>query len=285
LIGSGVENVIETSSMCPVFIDPGQLEQVIMNLVVNARDAMPGGGTLSIRAAPVDLDGAAAAARSAAPGAWVELRVSDTGTGMSADVAARVFEPFFTTKDRECGTGLGLWICRTIVENAGGTISVDTTPGVGSTFNILLPRAPLSPAAQAAASQPVLESPRGSETIMVVEDERSLRELIVEELRASGYTVLDAEDGAAALRTADAHDGPLNLMLSDVVMGRMSGVELARRLRHTRPRLPVLLMSGYSAGFLGEEALDQRTSFLAKPFRVSDLLLAVRGLLDSAPSE
>ncbi len=280
LVGGRVEMVVETSPGCTLLIDPGQLEQVIMNLAVNARDAMPSGGTLTIRTSPVVLDGAEATARGVAPGAWVELRVADTGMGMPPDVARRAFEPFFTTKDPQFGTGLGLWICRTIVESAGGHISVDTTPGSGSAFSVLFPHAPLAPAAAAMVTPPVQAPAGGSETILVVDDERTLRGLVAEELRAHGYTVLEAEDGAAALRSVETHQGPMHLVVSDVVMVKMSGVELARRLRRAQPQLPVLLMSGYSAGLVGDDVLDDRTSFLAKPFRNSDLLRAVRELLD-----
>lgn len=281
LIGEDIEMVTELRpDAWPVFIDPGQLEQVLVNLVVNARDAMPAGGKLRIETRNLTLAPEDAASRRVEPGRWVELGVTDSGTGIAPNVLERIFDPFFTTKQPHAGTGLGLATCQAIVEHAGGSITVESELGVGSRFAILLPA--VETAVEPLAADVAAEAPVGSETILVVEDEPSLRRLLVSALSSQGYTALAAENGDAALALEARHSGSLHMLVTDVVMPLMSGSELARRMRERRPRLPVLFVSGYSAGLVPESELDARTRFLAKPFTTTDLARAVRALLDAA---
>jgi two-component system cell cycle sensor histidine kinase/response regulator CckA len=280
LIGEDVEFV--TASTPPVGrvkIDPGQLEQVILNLVVNARDAMPGGGRLRVEAMNVELDARYAALHPwAAPGPYVMLAVSDTGVGMDEATQARIFEPFFTTKG-EHGTGLGLATVHGIVKQAGGTIEVYSEPGRGTTFKIFLPRVAETP--EPASASPDMPPPRGTETILLVEDEEALLHLTREVLAEQGYTVLEARHGAEALLTAAQSPDPIHLLLTDVIMPQLNGRELARRLATTRPGLRVLYMSGYTAGAIEQHGvLDADISFIQKPFTPIQLARKVREALD-----
>lgn len=262
-----------------VLIDPAQLEQVLVNLAVNARDAMPEGGILRIATASKTLGPEEASAAGVTPGRRIECTVEDTGVGMPAEIRERIFEPLFTTKEHQGGTGLGLATCRTIVEGAGGKIAVQSEPGVGTTFTILLPATGTN-AAALVTEEVKVAPPRGTETVLVVEDEPRLRSLLVEALKGFGYQVLSASDGASALSLEASHVGPLDLLMADVVMPLMSGIELAERLRARRPALPVLFASGYSAGLVPASALDARTRLLLKPFTTEQLARAVRDLLD-----
>jgi CheY-like chemotaxis protein/GAF domain-containing protein len=263
-----------------VLADPGQLEQVLLNLVVNARDAMPEGGELVIRTANVEHDAVARYAHSEArPGQYVMLAVSDTGCGMDAATRARIFEPFFTTKPTGKGTGLGLATVFGIVKQSGGQVCVDSEPGVGSTFRVYLPLVADSAEAERPESSAI---PSGAETILLVEDEPELRELTEEMLTVQGYRVLPARDAEEALQIAAAHPGGIDLLLTDVVMPRMSGRVLVERLVEARPGVRVLYMSGYTDDTISHHGvLAPGIALLAKPFTAPGLARKVRDVLDA----
>jgi signal transduction histidine kinase len=288
LIGEDIDlKILTAADLGRVKTDPGQIEQVLMNLAVNARDAMPRGGKLTIETANVDLDEAYAGTHvSVRPGSYVRLAVSDTGTGMDRDTLAQIFEPFFTTKGPGKGTGLGLSTVYGIVKQSGGNIWVYSEPGRGTTFKIYLPRVAQAAEQPARDRRPPRMS-RGTETILVAEDEAVLRELVRHILETSGYTVLVAADGAEAMATCDRHAGPIHLMLSDVVMPQMGGRELAERLAAVRPDMKVLYMSGYTSDAIVHHGmLKPGTHFLQKPFTPEGLTTKVREVLDqdSAPA-
>lgn len=273
-----------------VLADPGQVEQVIMNLVVNARDAMPGpgGGRLTISTRDVDLEPEHSArfAYSVQPGPYVLLRVRDTGTGMSPEVRERIFEPFFTTKAPGQGTGLGLSTVFGIVKQSGGHIVVESAEGEGTTIEIYLPRVEKA----AGEAEPEREvAPDGStagrlETVLVVEDEDAVRALICKVLRTQGYPVLEAANGAAALRQLETHRGPVHLVITDMVMPGMTGAELAARIRRTRPDLRFLFISGYTEDELVRRGVaDGRLVLLEKPFSPVVLARRVREMLARTP--
>ena len=284
LIGEDIRlDVVATESLGRVKLDPSQIEQVLMNLVVNARDAMPMGGRLTIATANVDIDDAFAAGHpGATTGRHVALRVTDTGTGMRPDVLAHVFEPFFTTKPVGKGTGLGLSTVYGIVKQSSGYIEIKSEPGTGTTVVIYLPLVdmPLTPVAhQAPAAAPA----RGSETVLVVEDEASLRTLVQRVLEERGYKVLTAPDGVQALSVESNFVGPIHLLLSDVVMPGLSGPDLAQRLVRRRPTLKVLYVSGFAHHLaITSESVSHHTAFLPKPFTPEILALKVRDVLDRA---
>jgi PAS domain S-box-containing protein len=283
LIGEHVELVtVLDPDLDPIEADPGQLGQVLMNLAVNARDAMPNGGTLTFETQNVELDdGYAASHFEIEPGSYVVLSVSDTGIGMHAETRTRIFEPFFTTKGEGEGTGLGLATVYGIVTQSGGTISVYSEPGRGTTFKIYLPRATADSQEieQPSASR---ESPRGSETILLVEDESLVRSLELETLEDSGYTVLEAYSPSHAIDLCRQHQGPIDLLLTDVVMPEMSGPELADQLALIRPAMKVLYASGYADGaIVNQGVLEPGTAFLPKPLTPSALARKVRDVLDS----
>jgi PAS domain S-box-containing protein len=264
--------------------DPAQLQQVLMNLVVNARDAMPAGGRLQIATANVELDDLFVRANPGArPGPHVRLAVRDTGTGMDAATRARIFEPFFTTKEAGHGTGLGLATVYGIVKQSEGYIEVESEPGRGTTFSLYFARVDEAPAPPVPPDAGPDQVARGRETILLVEDDEPLRELTQEVLEAQGYRVLVAPHGADALDVAERHPEPVDLLLTDVIMPRMSGRALAERLGQTRPGLRVLYMSGYTDDALGSHGvLDPDLALLHKPFTPDALARAVREALDRA---
>jgi two-component system cell cycle sensor histidine kinase/response regulator CckA len=265
-----------------VKVDGGQIGQVIMNLAVNARDAMPDGGTITLQASNVDLDDEYARGNvGVKSGSYVMLSVSDTGCGMDAQTKDRMFEPFFTTKEQSKGTGLGLSTVYGIVKLHNGHISVASTEGTGTTFKIYLPRVE-------GAVKPCGESPaeakqiRGTETILLVEDDDQLRHLTSQILRDQGYTVLEADSGAEALLLSQRHLGPIQLMLTDIVMPDMNGYVLADRLRPSRPDTVVQFMSGYQSDAIWNNGLMPKdTSIVIKPFTPAQLLHKLREILDT----
>jgi GAF domain-containing protein/ActR/RegA family two-component response regulator len=267
-----------------VTADPTQLEQVLMNLTINARDAMPQGGRLTIETAEVDLDEAFVREHpGAATGAHVRLSVIDDGMGMSAEVQARIFEPFFTTKDKGRGTGLGLSMVYGIVKQHGGYIGVRSGEGQGTTFDIYLPSAARTDDGRAEAAPQGSGESRASETILLVEDEADVRELAREILEMRGYTVLEAARGDEALRLCQDTPQPIDLLLTDVVMPQMSGPELARRLLALRPGTKVVYMSGYTDDALGHHGvLDPDIILLQKPFTPETLTQHLRQALDGS---
>ena len=267
-----------------VFVDAGQLEQVLLNLAVNARDAMPTGGTLRIATCPVeDAETMRLGLSSSHP--WVELSVEDTGTGMDADIRERIFEPFFTTKERGKGTGLGLALAYAMVDQAGGVIRVDTASGEGSTFHLYLPRHEAASATVAEKSDSVV-SLRGTETILIAEDEDSVRAVATAALASRGYNVLAAPNGEAALKLAAQYPNQIHLLLTDVVMPGMNGRELAEAVLRERSDIKVLFASGYmdDASLLRGIRVDE-LSFVQKPFLPSQLVRRVRMLLDAVAGE
>ena len=286
LIGEDIELTIHPEgALGRVKADSVQIEQVLMNLVINARDAMPSGGRLSIRTANVVLDKSyARRRREVVPGPYVMIAVSDTGQGMDAEVRSHLFEPFFTTKEKGKGTGLGLSTAYGIVKQMGGHIDVESAPGKGSAFKIYLPRTE-DPTAPLASPQPQpveAELPQGVETVLLAEDEETVRSLAREVLRGAGYTVLEAGNGEEALRVAGSYSGPIHLLLTDVIMPRLGGPELARRLQPLRPDLRVLFMSGYTDGDISSYgSLGSETALLQKPFQPIVLARRVREVLEA----
>ncbi len=280
LVGEQVELGISTDTVpCLARADQGQIEQVIVNLALNARDAMPAGGRLDISVRNVDL---AADGKGGLAGRCLQLTVSDTGTGMSPEVRAQIFEPFFTTKDLGQGTGLGLATVHGVVLQTGGRIEVSSVPGKGSTFRVFLPCAAGVAGAQEAASVPAPSESRGEETVLLVEDESSVREFIAGALRRGGYQVVAAADGDEAIDAAHRHAGVIHLLVTDLVMPGMTGRELARYLTHERPGLRVLFISGYSdqrsESRAGEGVAE---AFMQKPFTAATLARQVRQVLDA----
>jgi two-component system, cell cycle sensor histidine kinase and response regulator CckA len=282
LIGEHIELVTMTADdLGCVRANPGQVEQVLMNLAINSRDAMPGGGRLTIETGNVELGSTYGRTHAAvAPGPYVMLAVSDTGCGMSADVKAHLFEPFFTTKESGKGSGLGLATIYGIVQQSGGHIFVYSEPGKGSTFKIYLPRVERGEAAcPPGVADRVTMS--GTETILLVEDEPSVRTLARELLQAQGYRVLLANHGREGLAVSHAFEETIHLVVTDVVMPEMGGPDMVRHLWWTRPKLRVLYMSGYTDQTASEMGLEEPwTSFLQKPFTPDALAAAVRRALD-----
>ena len=282
LIGEDIALVTSPSlELGRVKADRGQIEQVVMNLAVNARDAMPQGGRLIIETENVDLDAEYVRRHvGARPGPHVMLAVSDSGVGIPREIERHIFEPFFTTKEPGKGTGLGLATVYGIVKQSGGYIECDSEPGRGTTFRIYLPRVDVPAPGVERLGRPA-DAAGGTETILLVEDEEGVRELARDILRATGYTVIEARDGAEALLLSERHQGPLDLLLTDVVMPRMSGRELAERLTSLRPDLSVLYMSGYTDdAVIRHGVLGAGTAFLQKPFTPAILVGRVRETLD-----
>jgi CheY-like chemotaxis protein len=280
LIGEDVELV---TRRCPdlgsVRADPAQMEQVIVNLAVNARDAMPEGGVLSVELANAEVDETYTRGRPVVTaGPYVVLSVTDTGHGMDAETKARIFEPFFTTKEPGKGTGLGLATVYGIVKQSEGFIWVYSEPGRGTTFKIYLPRVDQPP--EPLTSRPGPAAVHGTETVLLVEDEDSLRSLLRELLESFGYDVLEAAHGVDALRVAREHPATVHLLLSDMVMPQMTGRELADRLTRLRPGIKVLFMSGYAAGAAPQQEIPGDAAYIEKPFTADALAGAIRALLD-----
>jgi len=261
--------------------DVGQLEQVVMNLAVNAQDAMPDGGELIIETSMVKLDKSYAAEHvGVTPGPHVMLAISDTGCGMDAEIREQIFEPFFTTKDKDKGTGLGLSTVYGIVKQHGGNIWVYSEPGKGTTFKVYLPVSGETKAEQQTEVKTSTIS-RGSETILLAEDDEFVRKLAHTVLKQSGYTVLTAKNGTDALQVLKSHDGQVHLLLTDVVMPEMNGKELFNRAVENHPNLKVLYMSGYTDNVIAHSGvLEKGVAFIQKPFNVNDLTAKVREMLD-----
>jgi PAS domain S-box-containing protein len=285
VIGANIELAfLPGANLGRVKADPSQIEQVALNLVVNARDAMPDGGRLTIETSNVQLERDYATQHAVVdPGPYVMLTVSDSGTGMDAATKARIFEPFFTTKSQGRGTGLGLATVYGVVKQSGGYVWVYSELGHGTTFKVYLPMVQ-APAEKSAPEKTVQGHEPGTETILFVEDEQSVRELVSEYLSARGYQVLDAADGQQALEIAAAHPGKIQLLITDVVMPRLSGRELAARLTAARPNLKVLYISGYTDDSVFRHGVLQGgMDFLQKPFNLKALAAKLREVLERVP--
>jgi CheY-like chemotaxis protein len=284
LLGETIQLDLNAPAYIPlVHGDAGMIEQILMNLAVNARDAMPRGGTLTISTSPVEINEEYAATRpEARHGSFVCLRVTDNGTGMEAATLRRIFEPFFTTKEIGKGTGLGLATVYGIVKQHGGWVEVTSQLGVGTTFNIFFPAGAEMVGATRPGARADAEVRGGKETILVVEDEPVLRDLAKLILDDCGYEVLSAATGAEALHVWDRHNGKVDLLLTDMVMPQgMSGMELAQRLLSVRPELKVIIASGYSMEELDTDFLrNGHAVFLQKPYTHVTLPKAVRECLD-----
>jgi len=286
LIGEDVELItVAAADPATIRTDPGQLEQVIMNIVVNARDAMPGGGKLLLETRNALVDASYSGQNvDLKPGSYVMLAISDTGMGMDQETVTHLFEPFFTTKAPGKGTGLGLATAYGIVKQSGGAISVYSEPGHGTTIRIYLPSADAKAAAEVAEPVP-LAAQRGDETILVLEDEARVRKLVCEVLTSRGYKVLEAVRGEQAVRIAAEHDGRIDLFLTDVVMPEMSGPQVLEQIRASHPHTKVLFMSGYTdEAMMHHGILDSGAPFLQKPFLPETLARKVREALSTQAS-
>jgi CheY-like chemotaxis protein len=283
LIGEDIELLMRLSpDLGSIRADASQMEQIIMNLAVNARDAMPSGGRLRIETSNADLDDSYTAAHPIVrSGRYVLLAVTDTGTGMDPETQAHIFEPFFTTKEQGKGTGLGLATVYGVVKQSGGFIWVYSELGKGTSFKIYLPRVD-EPFEDSGSPKSAAEAPRGTETILLAEDENDVREVAREFLELGGYTVIEASNGAEALRLAAAHKGRVDLLVTDMVMPGMTGPELAARLQENNPSLGVIYMSGYSEQAAVEAAQSHTlTRLLTKPFSRIAFLRMVREVLST----
>ena len=281
LVGESIEVVAQLDADTGwIHADLGQLEQVILNLVVNARDAMPDGGRLRIETACVEVAEGQDGRPGLRPGSYVRITVSDTGTGMGEEVRSHLFEPFFTTKDRDQGSGLGLATVYGIVQQSGGDIQVRSAPGEGAAFFILLPRSD-RPAEEVRPALQLPEDPVGREVILLVEDEDNIREPAKEVLESRGYTVLAARDAAEAMDLSRQWAGQLDILVTDVVMPGMNGSQLAAALCEEKPSVRVLYISGYPEEAVARHGvLEPGRSFLQKPFPPGVLLRKVREVLD-----
>jgi signal transduction histidine kinase/CheY-like chemotaxis protein len=283
IIGEDIELSMTLAESLPaVQVDPAHIDQVIMNLAVNSRDAMPKGGRLGIQTSAIDLShDDAEGYLSLKPGRYVQLSVSDTGSGMDAATRARIFEPFFTTKEQGKGTGLGLSIVYGIVKQNGGEILVYSEPGHGTEFKVYLPAAGEAADCAAAVFQPARVPPAATETVLLVEDEDQVRHLIRAMLIRQGYTVLDASSPVAALDSVRENADPIHLLLTDIVMPHMNGVDLAAGIQKLRPNIKVVFMSGYSdSAVVNRGILSPETAFLQKPFSMETLQTKLREVLE-----
>jgi signal transduction histidine kinase/CheY-like chemotaxis protein len=285
IIGEDIDfQTVTGSGTMRVRVDPMQLEQVLVNLIANARDAMPGGGRLTVEVAGVELDdGYVETHPEVTPGRYVMIAISDTGVGMTDEVRERIFEPFFTTRDGSGGTGLGLATVYGIVKQSGGNIHVYSEPGRGSVFKVYFPRV-FDPADDIATSLEAPASLSGTETILVAEDDPGVRAIAVISLSRAGYTVIEADSGATALDVAARQSGSVDLLVTDVVMRGMSGLQLAKALSARRPGLRVLFVSGYTENAIVHHGvLDAEIAFLPKPFTPTALQAKVRDVLGKRP--
>lgn len=285
VIGADIEMAfLPGSNIGRVKADPGQIEQVLLNLVVNARDAMPSGGRLTIETSTVKIDrDYGLTHHNIEPGSWTMLTVSDTGCGMDAETQSHIFEPFFTTKKQGKGTGLGLATVYGVVKQSGGFIYVYSEVGHGTTFKIYLPQ--VAAVVERDAEKPEIAAPRGSETILLVEDEESVRELVRDYLAGTGYHVLEANDGVQAIEVAEAHKGPIHILVTDVVMPRLSGRELASRIATQRAKIKLLFISGYTDDSIFRHGvLEGGVAYLQKPFNLKAIAQKIREVLDGAPA-
>jgi two-component system, cell cycle sensor histidine kinase and response regulator CckA len=262
--------------------DPGQIEQIIMNLALNARDAMPDGGRLMIETRNVDLDHSYGEHVQIEPGRYVQLAVSDTGIGIETEALPHIFEPFFTTKPVGKGTGLGLSTVYGIVQQSNGYILASSEPGIGTTFKLYLPRVD-QPAESLEVERGSPEFYAGFETVLLVEDEEGVRSLIQLVLQRNGYKVLEAHNAEEALQMLDSNHGRIHLLLTDLILPRLSGRELAERVNMKRPEIKCLFMSGYTDDSVVKSGiLDHQTPFLQKPFSMETLLQKIREVLGQA---
>lgn len=286
LIGENIELVTRFSADASrTRADAGQLEQVIMNLVVNAKDAMPEGGRITLQSSSLTVGASSGERRFILPGTYVVISVSDTGHGMDKETQSRIFEPFFTTKEKGKGTGLGLSTVYGIVKQSNGYIYPESDLGCGTTFHIYLPRVEDSAERSSPVKSATPES-AGSETVLLVEDEESVRELVRETLISRGYKVLEAENGEAGLRAAEAHQGKIDILITDVVMPGIGGRELAKKLAQLRPGINILYLSGYTEDTVFTEgSLAPGTAFLQKPFTLQNLARKVRDVLHGVSSK
>jgi PAS domain S-box-containing protein len=283
LIGEDIELVYEfAEDLGRVKADAGQIEQIVLNLAVNARDAMPEGGKLTIETANVELDEKYAKDHfDVNPGPFVMLMVSDTGAGMTAEIREKIFEPFFTTKEKGKGTGLGLAVVYGIVKQSGGFIHVYSEPGMGTTFRIYFPR--VDDRLEESKVESRKELLRGGETVLVVEDEGEVRKLAVTILRKQGYKVLEAGSGGEAILFGEGHENPIHLMVTDVVLPGMGGRVLAERLSPLHPEMKVLYMSGYTYNSIGHHGiLEEGVHFIQKPFTLEGFTRKIREVLDQS---
>jgi len=281
LIGSNIEFVTDLApDLGHVKADPTQVGQVVLNLATNARDAMPRGGRLVVATRNVELDEAAAQRLSGvAPGCYVVLSFADTGFGMSEEVRSQVFDPFFTTKGVGAGTGMGLATVYGIVRQSGGHIEVESEVGVGTTFCVFLPLVtdPTTPP----ASREIRLAAKGHETILIVDDDDAVRQMVKTMLKLSGYTILEAADGQKAVETAEAHAAPIHLLITDIVMPHVSGREVAETLAPLKPGMRVLFISGYTEDVVVRQGVELAAAdFLYKPFSLTSLTGKVRQILD-----
>jgi CheY-like chemotaxis protein len=281
LVGERIKVAVACApGLWQVRADPGEIGRAIMNLSLNARDAMPDGGTLAIETANVTLSEADGPGQDLVPGRYAMLAVRDTGVGMDAELRAHLFEPFFTTKETGKGTGLGLATVLGIVEQIGGAIRCQSEPGLGTTFKIFLPAVEALDN-RGEPARGLTEASKGSEVILLVEDEDTVRNLARMVLETSGYVVLDARDGREGLALCDAHQGPIDLLVTDVVMPELGGRELAEGALKRRPGIKVVFVSGHSQEVVLKEGVKKGIAFLRKPFSPLELTQAVRRVLDS----
>jgi two-component system cell cycle sensor histidine kinase/response regulator CckA len=288
LIGEHIEQVfVPATDLKRVTADPGQIEQVLMNLAVNARDAMPSGGKLTIHTANVTMnEDEAVKHASMVPGKYVLISVTDTGHGMNDETKRHIFEPFFTTKEIGKGTGLGLATVYGIVKQSGGFIWVESAVGIGTTFEIYLPQTPERASKPETEADGKPEFHRGSETILLVEDESGVRELAAEFLKVHGYTVIEAGNGVEALEVAARYEGPIHVLLTDMIMPKMGGAELRKRIAASRPDLRIAFMTGYSEYATPESDASSKSSrVLQKPFSSASISQIVRDTLAGSVGE